>query len=96
MKELLLTRYTALQDIVGTVEFKNVHFSYPSRPTVEVLKGLSLSLEAGYTVALVGESGCGKSTVISLLERFYDPQSGIIVSTLNSWRITVEIRTSVK
>ena len=50
-----------------------MHFSYPTRPEVEVLKGLSLSVQQGKTLALVGPSGCGKSTVVSLIERFYDP-----------------------
>ncbi len=54
----------------------NVRFNYPSRPDVKVLKGLDLDVKPGQTLALVGPSGCGKSTVVSLLERFYDPQSG--------------------
>lgn len=54
----------------------NIHFHYPSRPEVEVLKGLSINVQPGQTLALVGSSGCGKSTVVSLLERFYDTQSG--------------------
>lgn len=53
---------------------------YPTRPDVRVLRNLSFKIEAGKTLALVGESGCGKSTVISLIERFYDPISGVIVS----------------
>ncbi len=66
------------------MEFRDVHFCYPARPDVKVLKGLRFTIEAGKTLALVGESGCGKSTVISLLERFYDPISGNIVRTKNS------------
>ena len=62
-----------LPQALGEVEFSNVHFSYPARPEVEVLKGLSLSVQQGKTLALVGPSGCGKSTVVSLIERFYDP-----------------------
>ncbi|KAI5056796.1 hypothetical protein GOP47_0028614 [Adiantum capillus-veneris] len=62
--------------VVGNIEFRHVSFRYPSRPDVEVLRDLSLSVKAGKTVALVGESGCGKSTIIALLERFYDPDSG--------------------
>ncbi len=54
----------------------NVRFNYPSRPDVKVLQGLELDVKPGQTLALVGPSGCGKSTVVSLLERFYDPQSG--------------------
>ena len=55
---------------------KEVEFSYPARPDVKVLHGLSLSLSPGKTLALVGPSGCGKSTVVSLVERFYDPSAG--------------------
>ncbi|KAF5272694.1 hypothetical protein FQA39_LY07721 [Lamprigera yunnana] len=62
----------------GNVRYEKVWFSYPSRPKVKVLRGLDLSVLQGKTVALVGSSGCGKSTVIQLLERFYDPNSGTI------------------
>lgn len=68
------------QKITGDVQFKDVQFSYPSRATVRVLRGLNLKLEPGKTLALVGPSGCGKSTVVSLMERFYDPIDGQIVS----------------
>ncbi|WVZ18365.1 hypothetical protein V8G54_005687 [Vigna mungo] len=64
--------------IKGDIDFQDVHFSYPSRPDKPILQGLSLSIPAGKTVALVGSSGCGKSTVISLVNRFYDPSSGVI------------------
>ncbi|KAH8926768.1 P-loop containing nucleoside triphosphate hydrolase protein [Atractiella rhizophila] len=60
------------------VEFQGVRFSYPSRGDVEVLKGLSFRLAPGTYAALCGESGSGKSTIISLLQRFYDPTSGSI------------------
>jgi len=63
----------------GEVELKNVVFKYPSRPTVTVLKGLNLQVKKGQTVALVGHSGCGKSTVISLVQRFYDPLEGEVI-----------------
>ncbi|XP_068092078.1 ATP-binding cassette sub-family B member 5-like isoform X1 [Hyperolius riggenbachi] len=63
----------------GNVEFKNIHFSYPSRPTVQILKGLNLKVKSGQTVALVGQSGCGKSTTVQLLQRLYDPQEGEIL-----------------
>lgn len=51
-------------------------FAYPSRPDVEVLKGLSLHVERGQKFALVGASGGGKSTIVNLIQRFYDPQVG--------------------
>ncbi|XP_040500235.1 phosphatidylcholine translocator ABCB4 isoform X3 [Ursus maritimus] len=65
-------------NIKGNLEFKNVHFSYPSRKEVKILKGLSLKVESGQTVALVGNSGCGKSTTVQLLQRLYDPDEGRI------------------
>ncbi|EHA97327.1 Multidrug resistance protein 3, partial [Heterocephalus glaber] len=64
--------------IKGNLEFSQVHFSYPSRPDVKVLKGLSLRVRSGQTVALVGSSGCGKSTAVQLVQRFYDPTQGTI------------------
>ena len=60
----------------GAVEFRDVHFRYPSRPEAEVLKGISFAVNPGEKIALVGPSGSGKSTIISLLLRFYDPQPG--------------------
>ncbi|PLB50050.1 multidrug resistance protein 1, 2, 3 [Aspergillus steynii IBT 23096] len=60
------------------VDLDNVNFSYPLRPEILVLKGLNLSFKKGQFIALVGSSGCGKSTVIALLERFYDPSAGSI------------------
>ncbi|CAL4968869.1 unnamed protein product [Urochloa decumbens] len=65
-----------LDDVAGELEFKDVEFSYPSRPESPVLANFSLRVPAGSTVALVGASGSGKSTVIALLERFYDPSAG--------------------
>ncbi|KAK7087419.1 uncharacterized protein [Littorina saxatilis] len=64
--------------LTGEVEFKHVRFTYPSRPEAEILKGVSFTVESGEMVALVGPSGGGKSTIVSLIERFYDPDSGII------------------
>ena len=62
---------------VGQVDLDNVRFAYPARPDVEVLKGISFSLHPGTVTALVGSSGHGKSTVVSLIERFYDvPDDG--------------------
>ncbi|CAG8462314.1 5329_t:CDS:10 [Acaulospora colombiana] len=65
-------------EVQGRIEFKNVDFSYPSRPDVQVLKNFNLVIEPGQTVALVGPSGSGKSTVVGLLERFYDAANGSI------------------
>jgi len=56
----------------GVLEFRNVEFSYPARPGYKVLRGLDLTIFPGQYVALVGRSGCGKSTIIGLIERFYD------------------------
>ncbi|XP_028607313.2 ATP-dependent translocase ABCB1 isoform X1 [Podarcis muralis] len=75
--------------IKGNLAFQNVHFKYPSRPDVQVLKGLNLKVNSGQTVALVGSSGCGKSTTVQLIQRFYDPIEGMItiddqdIKTLN-------------
>ncbi|KAL9972823.1 hypothetical protein ACROYT_G019202 [Oculina patagonica] len=60
----------------GNISFSNIEFFYPSRPDIKILNSLNLSVDSGLTVALVGESGCGKSTVVKLLQRFYDPSSG--------------------
>ncbi|XP_076820461.1 ATP-dependent translocase ABCB1-like isoform X2 [Clavelina lepadiformis] len=62
----------------GEIKFKDVFFSYPSRPQVEVLKGASFSIDHGKTTALVGQSGSGKSTITHLIQRFYDVSSGSI------------------
>jgi len=62
----------------GHIRFENIHFRYPTRPGVRVLRGLSLQIEPGTYIALVGQSGCGKSTVIQMIERFYDPLAGNI------------------
>ena len=65
-------RQEAADNFVGKIVFDNVHFSYPARPDVEVLKGISFALHPGTVTALVGPSGQGKSTVVSLIERWYD------------------------
>ncbi|KAF7314410.1 hypothetical protein MKEN_00913800 [Mycena kentingensis (nom. inval.)] len=66
------------EEVRGEIVVSNVFFSYPSRPNVTVVKGLSLTFPAGKTCALVGASGSGKSTIVSLVERFYDPTSGTV------------------
>lgn len=63
-------------NVFGTIELKNVDFCYPTRPEVLVLSNFSLRVSGGQTVAVVGVSGSGKSTIISLIERFYDPVAG--------------------
>ncbi|KAG5622229.1 hypothetical protein H5410_007447 [Solanum commersonii] len=68
-----------LEDIEGEIELKDVYFRYPARPDVQIFCGFSLVVPSGKTVALVGQSGSGKSTIISLLERFYDPEVGEIL-----------------
>uniref|UniRef100_A0A8C1EXD1 Bile salt export pump n=1 Tax=Cyprinus carpio carpio TaxID=630221 RepID=A0A8C1EXD1_CYPCA len=60
----------------GDIEFIDCKFTYPSRPDIQVLNGLSVSVRPGQTLAFVGSSGCGKSTSVQLLERFYDPNNG--------------------
>ncbi|CAK1588203.1 unnamed protein product [Parnassius mnemosyne] len=64
--------------VTGDILMENVHFSYPSRPNVKVLQGFSLHIKAGECVALVGSSGCGKTTILQLLQRLYDPHIGTV------------------
>ncbi|CAL9133729.1 unnamed protein product [Musa textilis] len=68
-----------LAEVHGNIEFKDVTFSYPSRPDVIIFRDFSLFFPAGKTVAVVGGSGSGKSTVVALIERFYDPNQGLIL-----------------
>ncbi|KAF5464892.1 hypothetical protein F2P56_014931 [Juglans regia] len=73
-----------LDDIRGDIELRDVHFSYPARPGEQIFSGFSLSIPSGTTSALVGQSGSGKSTVINLIERFYDPQAGeVLIDNIN-------------
>jgi len=68
-----------LKDVSGTVAVRDVAFAYPSAPEHLVCKGYSITIPAGQTVALCGPSGSGKSTIIQLIERFYDPQGGVVM-----------------
>jgi ATP-binding cassette subfamily B (MDR/TAP) protein 1 len=80
-----------LTTAVGAITLENVRFSYPVSPDVEVLHGVSLAIPAGTSAALVGESGCGKSTIVSLLLRLYDPTSGrILLDGHDARTITLE------
>lgn len=72
------TRGLVLDKIRGELEFEHVMFTYPSRPDTIVLKDFDLKIEAGKTVALVGGSGSGKSTAITLIQRFYDANGGAV------------------
>lgn len=64
--------------IRGNIELREIEFSYPARPNVVIFKNFSIKIEAGKSTALVGQSGSGKSTIIALIERFYDPQNGSV------------------
>ncbi|KAK3245288.1 hypothetical protein CYMTET_45132, partial [Cymbomonas tetramitiformis] len=66
-----------IQSLKGKINFQSVVFTYPTR-TLPICRGFTLEVPAGKTVALVGQSGCGKSTSIQLIQRFYDPQSGSV------------------
>lgn len=73
-----------LDDIRGEIEIKDVRFCYPVRVEKQIFDGLSLRIPNGTSAALVGQSGSGKSTVISLIERFYDPQAGeVLIDDIN-------------
>jgi ATP-binding cassette subfamily B protein len=65
-------------EVRGEIRFEDVHFNYPSRPDTRALEGIDLIVQPGETVALVGPSGAGKTTIIQLIQRFYDPDSGRI------------------
>lgn len=77
-KPRLLSGSLRLEQYAGAVALEGIHFSYPTRPDIKVLSGLSLKLRPGEVVAVVGPSGAGKSTIAALLTRFYDPQDGLV------------------
>ncbi|KAM9836236.1 bile salt export pump-like [Aulostomus maculatus] len=75
----------------GNIEFIDCKFTYPTRPDIQVLNGLSVSVKPGQTLAFVGSSGCGKSTSVQLLERFYDPDQGrVLIDGHDSTLINVQ------
>jgi len=78
------------EKVTGEISIEHVQFNYPSRPDVRIIKDLSLTFPAGKTAALVGASGSGKSTIISLVERFYDPLKGVVrLDGINLKRLNV-------
>ncbi|XP_064648001.1 ATP-dependent translocase ABCB1-like isoform X1 [Lineus longissimus] len=77
-------------DVAGAVDLKDVRFRYPTRPNVTILRGLDVSAKPGQVVALVGSSGCGKSTCVSIVERFYEAEGGEVMidgKNITKWNI---------
>lgn len=70
---------TGVQPLTGSIEFREVHFEYPSRRDIPVLRGVNMSIGEGEKIALVGQSGAGKSTIAALLLRYYDVTEGNIL-----------------
>ena len=66
------------EPVFGHISGRGVYFHYPCRPDVKVLRGLNILVSPGETLALVGSSGSGKSTIVSLIERFYQPSIGVL------------------
>lgn len=77
--EVEIKPISALVPVTGNIKFENVRFSYPTRPDMTILKDISLNVAAGRKIALVGYSGAGKSTIVQLLMRYYQPQGGRIL-----------------
>lgn len=79
------------KDILGAIEFRNVEFSYPSRPDTMIFKNLSVDIKPGKTLAFVGPSGSGKSTTVQLIQRFYDPNGGdVFLDSINLKSLNVQ------
>lgn len=74
--DILSDKGDKIKDLEGNISFNAIDFSYPSRKDIQILDRLSLDIKAGSTVAFVGHSGCGKSTCIQLIQRFYDAAKG--------------------
>ena len=73
-------------NLKGKIEFRNVTFAYPTKPEIDILKNVSFVIEPGQSVGLVGYSGCGKSTIIQLIERFYEVEDGcgeVLIDDIN-------------
>ncbi|KAH0973353.1 hypothetical protein GBA52_025509 [Prunus armeniaca] len=71
-------QYRQVENITGRIQFRDVDFAYPTRPNAMIFQRFSIEVEAGKSTALVGQSGSGKSTIIGLIERFYDPIKGVV------------------
>ena len=74
------------ENLKGKIEFRNVTFAYPTKPDIDVLKDVSFVIQPGQSAGLVGYSGCGKSTIIQLIERFYDVEDGsgeVLIDDIN-------------
>ena len=79
-----------LEEIKGEIELKDVYFRYPARPDVQIFSGFSLHVPMGTTAALVGQSGSEKSTVVSLLQRLYDPEAGeVLMDGVNLKKLSI-------
>uniref|UniRef100_A0A672ZV25 Bile salt export pump n=1 Tax=Sphaeramia orbicularis TaxID=375764 RepID=A0A672ZV25_9TELE len=78
------------ENFQGNLDFIDCKFTYPTRPDIQVLNGLTVAVKPGQTLAFVGSSGCGKSTSVQLLERFYDPDQGkLLIDGHESSRVNV-------
>ncbi|KAI7736863.1 hypothetical protein M8C21_014404 [Ambrosia artemisiifolia] len=77
-RQSLISSNVNLENLSGGIEIKKVDFAYPGRPETPILRDFCLEVKPGTSIGLVGKSGCGKSTVIALIQRFYDPDRGTV------------------